>query len=98
MHRQDCHGPFDYQWSQDLYGIELYFQGEKYGECCNSEQFFADLKPFRLPQRVTEVAVIVSGVLVSCVFEAVDRSERPREIVRTLEESGLGKYRVINRG
>src|SRR6056297_1316495 len=55
IHRRDCYGPFDYQWSGDLYGVELLYQGDKYGECCNSEQFFADLKPYQLPRKVSEV-------------------------------------------
>ncbi|MCA8987486.1 MAG: hypothetical protein KDA78_07590 [Planctomycetaceae bacterium] len=96
-HRREAYGPFDYQWSSDLYGVELFFQGEKFGECCNAEQFFADLKPFRLPQRVVEVAMHVSAALIQSMFDSINRSDRLMLVVSRLERAGLNRYSVQNR-
>lgn len=97
IHRRDCYGPFDYQWSPDLYGVELLYQGEKFGECCSMHQFFADLKPFRLPTRVSEVAITVSGAVVRCLLRSVSRNERMQQVTQVLTESGLGRYQLSMR-
>ena len=59
--RNALFGPFDYQWSGDLYGIEFNYQGQKFGEVCSDEEFFADLKPFGLPISVARVAALTAG-------------------------------------
>lgn len=97
IHRRQSYGPFDYQFSQDLDGIEFLYQGEKYGECCSDEEFFADLKPYGLPIRVSAVATVVTGTLVRCIFEGIRSGERPARIVTQLERSGLDRYRLENR-
>tara|TARA_R110002020_G_scaffold288824_2_gene504302 strand:- start:77 stop:496 length:420 start_codon:yes stop_codon:yes gene_type:complete len=94
IHRRDCYGPFDYQWSTDLYGLELLYQGEKFGECCNSEQFFADLKPYQLPTRVTEVAMTVVGAIIACSFNAISGNERLDHVSKMLQKSGLARYEI----
>ena len=43
IHRQQEYGPFDYQWSTDLRGLEMIYQGEKFGEHCSENQIYADL-------------------------------------------------------
>jgi hypothetical protein len=43
MHRRQEYGPFDYQWSSDLRGLEMIYQGEKFGEHCSENQIYADL-------------------------------------------------------
>jgi len=93
-HRREAFGPFDYQFSPDLDGIEFLYRGEKYGECCSSEEFFADLKPYRLPSRVSQVAAVVTGTLIQCILQGIDRRDRPREIAAQLQNSGLDRYQL----
>ncbi|MBL4886640.1 MAG: hypothetical protein JKY95_19210 [Planctomycetaceae bacterium] len=94
MHRRKYYGPFDYQWSLDLYGIELLYQREKYGECCSDEEFFADLKPYCLPARVSEVATVVSGTVVSCIFRCIMSQDRLQKITENLKKLGLERYTI----
>ena len=93
-HRRAAYGPFDSQFSPDLNGIEFLYQGEKYGECCSDEEFFADLKPYRLPSRVSQVAAVVTGTLIQCIRQGINRSARPQEITLQLRRSGLGRYQI----
>ena len=95
VHRREFYGPFDYQWSIDLRGIEFLYQDKKYGECCSEEEFFADLKCFQLPKRVSQVATIVTGTVVSCIFHCVATSDRIRQISSNLESMGLERY-ILN--
>lgn len=95
-HRRERFGPFDYQWSQDLNGIEFLYLGEKYGECCSSEEFFADLKPYGLPSRVSQVAAIVTGTLTKCIFQGVAQRFRHQEITEQLQRSGLERYQFTD--
>lgn len=60
-HRRCEYGPFDYEWSEDLRGIELHYCGVKFGEVCSVHDLFADMKEFGLPMRVVEVACVVFG-------------------------------------
>ncbi len=94
VHRRKYYGPFDYQWSIDLNGIEFLYQHQKYGECCSNEEFFADLKPFKLPSRVSQVATIVTGTVVSCIFHCIASHERVRQITRNLKNMGLERYTI----
>ncbi|RLS56020.1 MAG: hypothetical protein DWH91_07800 [Planctomycetota bacterium] len=61
IHRRLRYGPFDYEWIPNLRGIELTFCGRKFGEILSEEEIYADLREFRLPMRVVEVAVLVLG-------------------------------------
>lgn len=95
-HRGKGYGPFDYQFSNDLGGIEFLFQADKYGEFCSSEEFFADLKPYGLPIRVSEVAAVVTGTLARCIFQGIAASDRSRLVTRQLEKLGLGRYQLTS--
>ena len=64
LHRGREYGPFDYQWSKDLHGIELLFDGDKFGEFINHHQLHADLSTYELPRKVSRVASIVLGSVV----------------------------------
>lgn len=94
IHRRRSYGPFDYQFSGDLDGIEFLYQGEKYGECCSSEEFFADLHPYRLPQRVSEAATVVTGTVTRCIFQGIPAAERFAQIAEQLRQAGLDRYRL----
>ena len=43
VHRSRVHGPFDYEWSTDLHGVEFLYQGSKFGEYCSADELYADL-------------------------------------------------------
>lgn len=92
VHRREFYGPFDYQWSIDLRGIEFLYQQNKYGECCSDEEFFADLKHFQLPRRVSQVATIVTGTVVSCIFHCIASNDRVQQITHNLKSMGLERY------
>lgn len=87
-------GPFDYQWSTDLRGIELTFQGRKFGEVCSREEFFADLAPFRIPVSVSRVAAIVAGSLAVSISSAEEPNARTTRLTRILDELGYGRFTV----
>jgi len=82
IHRRRHYGPFDYEWSADLYGLELTYQGRKFGEICSSDEIFADLSEFRLPRRVAQVASVVSG----CVLYGILNGYSPPQRVELLWE------------
>ena len=52
-HRHREYGPFDYEWSRDLGGVELIYGREKFGEFCSADEIYADLKEFHLPMAGT---------------------------------------------
>ena len=89
-------GPFDYQWSSDLRGVELLFQGVKYGEVCSEDEFFADLAPFGLPISVCRVAAIVAGSLAVSLSSVEEMDVRASRLVSALEEFGFGRYSIRN--
>ncbi len=95
VHRRRRFGPFDYQFSSDLNGIEYLYQGEKYGEYCSAEEFFADLKPYQLPLRVTEVAIVVTASLTRCLFQGIAEAKRLEMIRQQLLRAGLERYQLI---
>jgi len=94
VHRGRIWGPFDYQWSSDLRGIELTYQGRKFGEVCSREEFFADLAPFRIPLAVSRVAAIVAGSLAVSISAAEDLDARGARLTRALEDLGYGRFLV----
>lgn len=91
-HRRREYGPFDYEWSRDLGGVELTFRGEKFGEFCSPEEIYADLKGFHLPRTVAEVGSIVAGCIVFGVLNGLDEAERRRMIFEQLAAGGHPRF------
>jgi hypothetical protein len=91
-HRRRDYGPFDYEWSRDFAGIELLYQGQKFGEYCSREEIFADLKPFRLPRRVVEVACITLGAVLFGVLNGLDENHKRWNIYDHLDRHGLTRF------
>lgn len=92
--RQELFGPFDYQWSGDLYGIEFTYQGQKFGEVCSDEEFFADLKPFGLPISVSRVAALIAGAIVVSIRSGSSTDERVSHIISLLETFELERFSI----
>ncbi len=92
MHRQQEYGPFDYQWSTDLRGLEMIYQGEKFGEHCSENQIYADLKEFHLPQSVVAVGSIVLGCTLYGIVNSLCDEERREFMVQRLREHGYEKF------
>jgi hypothetical protein len=86
IHRRTEYGPFDYDWSADLRGIELLYCGTKFGEVCSAGEVFADLREFRLPMRVVEVASVVLGCTVLGITSGLNDRERGNLLLETLLE------------
>ncbi|SFH56360.1 hypothetical protein [Planctomicrobium piriforme] len=86
IHRRTEYGPFDYDWSPDLSGMELLYQGVKFGEVCSRQEVFADLREFRLPLRVVHVASVVMGCVVLGVSGGYNDAEKKALLVKTLQE------------
>ena len=93
LHRRQRYGPFDYEWSKDFAGIELTFEGDKFGEYCGEEEIFADLKHYGLPDAVVPVAMIVIGCVMYGVLNGLREAERIQMIVNHLAERGLERDR-----
>lgn len=91
-HRRRRYGPFDYQWSKDLRGLEMTFRGHKFGEHCSSEEIFADLKEFRLPRSVVEVASIVMGCLLYGIVHELSELQRREFLIEHLCEQGYERF------
>jgi hypothetical protein len=92
MHRRREYGPFDYEWSRDFDGLELCYQGRKFGEICSEEEIFADMKEFRLPQRVVEVASVVLGATLRSMLQGESREQRRKFLALQLAEHGLEAF------
>ena len=91
-HRRREYGPFDYEWSSDLRGVELMYRGEKFGEYCSPGELFADLKPARLPRTVVAVGSIVLGCIILGILNGLDPAAR-RELIETrLRETGYERF------
>ncbi len=86
IHRHREYGPFDYEWSADLYGLEMLYDGCKFGEVCSAAEVFADLKEFRLPSRVVEVASLVFGCTLYGIVHGLNDTERRRMLRERLRE------------
>ncbi len=95
IHRSREYGPFDYEWSRDFCGVELLFRGEKFGEYCSADEVYADLKPFRLPRRVYEVASISIATLVKSILDGVAECERPELLSERLTAMGFPRFATI---
>lgn len=92
LHRRRQYGPFDYEWSPDLRGVEFHYAGEKFGEYCNPEEFHADLRHFRLPMSVVRVATITLASIVLGVLEGRTEHERGELIAERLRQFGYGRF------
>ena len=91
-HRRREYGPFDYEWSRDVAGVELLYQGQKFGEYCSREEIYADLRPFALPRRVVEVACITLGAVIFGVLNGLDESHKRWTIYDHLTRRGLDRF------
>ncbi len=94
--RGRCFGPFDYQWSPDLRGVELTYQGQKFGEICSREDLFADLAEFKLPMSICRVAIITAGTLAVGIAEGCCTDQRISALIDSLEQFGFGRFKVRN--
>jgi hypothetical protein len=94
-HRRRRYGPFDYEWSKDFAGVELTFEGDKFGEYCGRDEIFADLKAYNLPDAVVPVATIVIGCVVYGVLNGLRETERAQLIVEHLAKGGFERFAQI---
>ena len=92
IHRRRKYGPFDYEWSSDFRGVELLYDGTKFGEYCSLEELFADLKPFGLPMSVVSVTSIVMGCVLFGVFHGLRDAERRELVTLRLREHGFDRF------
>jgi hypothetical protein len=92
--RDRAFGPFDYQWSADLRGIQFTFRGETFGEFCSPHEFFADLKPFGLPLTVCRIAAIVSGSIVNGIQSGSDQTHRAEDLAKLLRQFGFDQFEI----
>ena len=92
--RNELFGPFNYQWSVDLYGIEFTYQGEKFGEVCSEDEIFADLKPFGLPITVARVAALTVGSIAFGIREGSCTDQRVIHLISLLQQFELQRFRI----
>ena len=92
VHRSVTYGPFDYQFSIDLDGIEMLYQGDKFGECCGEDQFFADLKSYKIPITVSEVATVVMGAIIFGIYHGESEQQRHEHIYQRLCDAKMPRY------
>lgn len=85
-------GPFNYQWSADLYGIQFTYQGLKFGEVCGDAEFFADLEPHGLPISTARVATIVMGCLAEGLRGGQNAAARRIRLIHLLNQFGLAHF------
>lgn len=95
VHRSRAYGPFDYEWSADFEGVEFLYCGEKFGEYCSVDELYADLKHFKLPQRVYEVASVAIATVVKSIIDGVPEEQRVDLLTARLEELGFPKFARI---
>lgn len=94
IHRRQKYGPFDYEWSPDFRGVELLYDGNKFGEYCSIEELFADLKPYGLPMSVVAVTSIVMGCVLFGVFHGLREPERRDLVALRLREHGFDRFAI----
>jgi hypothetical protein len=92
--RDALFGPFVYQWSGDLYGIEFTYRGIKFGEVCSEEEFFADLKPFGLAITVCRVVALTAGVIAVGIRAGTSVDERVSHLIALLQQFELDRFRI----
>ncbi len=91
-HRRIEYGPFDYEWAPDLRSLDLTYQGHKYGEVWSAAQMAVDLREFRLPRRVVQVAMLATGCVLRALQCGHSEVERARLIVTVLHEFGCSRF------
>lgn len=91
-HRNREYGPFGYEWSRDLGGVELTYCGEKFGEYCSPEEIYADLRSFSLPQTVVEVGSIALGCEIYGILNGLSRTDRGVFLNARLHEHGYDRF------
>ncbi|HEY0982832.1 MULTISPECIES: hypothetical protein [unclassified Schlesneria] len=91
-HRRKVYGPFDYEWAGDFCGVEMLYNGQKFGEYCSADEIFADLTPFQLPMSVVRVTSIVMGCVLFSVFNGLPESERIELLKKRLIEMGYEQF------
>jgi hypothetical protein len=91
-HRRRVYGPFDYEWTSDFCGVEMLYNGQKFGEYCSADEIFADLKPFQLPMCVVQVTSIVMGCVLFGVLNGLKEAERNQLLGERLRELGYGQF------
>ena len=96
VHRGREFGPFDYEWSMDLRGLELTYCGEKFGEVCSNEEVYADLAPFRLPMSVCRAAIVTAGSIVVGITESRTATERLNMLRTELHKHELSRFRIVD--
>ena len=87
-------GPFGYQWSNDLHGMEFLYQGCKFGEVCSDEEIFADLQPFGLPLSVCQVATLTVGTIIEGIRAGSCVDERVSRLISLLVKFGLDRFQI----
>ena len=92
IHRRREYGPFDYEWAVDLGSLDLTYRGSKYGEFMSPAQMCIDLSEFRLPQRVVQVAMIVTGCVLSAIRSGHGVKLRNRRILSLLRAAGCARF------
>jgi len=92
IHRRREFGPFDYEWADDLRSVDLTYRREKYGEFWSIGEMCLDLGPFRLPSRVVQVSVLVTGSLLQSLLLAEAGADRLLRIRRTLQQFGCTRF------
>ena len=91
-HRRRVYGPFDYEWTPDFCGVEMLYDGQKFGEYCSVDEIFADLTPFQLPMSVVRVTSIVMGCVLFGVLNGMREPERIQLLADRLREMGYEKF------
>jgi hypothetical protein len=91
-HRRRVYGPFDYEWTSDFCGVEMLYDGQKFGEYCSVDEIFADLAPFNLPMSVVRVTSIVMGCVLYGVLNGLKESERNQLLAQRLRDLGFERF------
>ena len=91
-HRRRVYGPFDYEWASDFCGVEMLYDGQKFGEYCSVDEIFADLTPYRLPMSVVRVTSIVMGCVLFGVLNGLREAERFQLLSARLREMGYEQF------
>lgn len=91
-HRHREFGPFDYEWSRDMLGIEFLYQRKKFGEYCSDEEISADLKEFKLPMRVVEVTAVVCGSIIFGIIHGFSQAEKKAILLKNLQLSRMTQF------
>ena len=95
VHRSRAYGPFDYEWSSDFRGVEFQYQGRKFGEYCSADELYADLREFKLPKRVYQVASISMATILKSIMDGVSEHHRADALSEQLREMGFPQFATV---